>query len=338
MERWPERLLGFRDPSSRGANEPPQCHLRHVLSAPPDLPLGARRTAPVRASCACVDGSPGVRQHAMGHRRRNSDDTPKRAPGDVMDQAEVDGLRIAYERAGQGEPLVLVHGYVGDGRSCWRRQMEALSDEFTVVAWDAPGTGRSSDPPESFGMHGYADCLAAFIDRLGLGGPTSRECRSVGHSRSIWSIGIQASRERLSWRPHTPDGQVHCRLTWPRSASSKPCAFPSSHRSNSSTRCSQECSRLPRQEKIPKRSVRRSASFIRVGSAHWPERRSKTCAARFPHRCPNAPGLWRPGRARAVERGRRPPRVDLGIRTRGALRCRSRMQHRSRRPVQRCRS
>jgi pimeloyl-ACP methyl ester carboxylesterase len=86
-----------------------------------------------------------------------------------MDQVEVDGLRIAYERAGEGEPLVLVHGYVGDGQSCWRRQMEALSDEFTVVAWDAPGTGRSSDPPESFGMHGYADCLAAFIDRLGLG-------------------------------------------------------------------------------------------------------------------------------------------------------------------------
>ena len=43
-----------------------------------------------------------------------------------MDQVEMGGLRIAYERAGQGEPLVLVHGYVGDGRSCWRRQVEAL--------------------------------------------------------------------------------------------------------------------------------------------------------------------------------------------------------------------
>ena len=86
-----------------------------------------------------------------------------------MDQVEVDGLRIAYERAGHGPPLVLVHGYVGDGRSCWHRQIEALSDEFTVVAWDAPGAGRSSDPPERFGMAGYADCLAGFIDRLGLG-------------------------------------------------------------------------------------------------------------------------------------------------------------------------
>ena len=91
--------------------------------------------------------------------------------GDAMDQVEVDGLRIAYERAGHGVPLVLVHGYVGDGRSCWHRQIDALSDDFTVVAWDAPGAGRSSDPPERFGMAGYADCLAAFIERVGLGQP-----------------------------------------------------------------------------------------------------------------------------------------------------------------------
>ena len=86
-----------------------------------------------------------------------------------MEQIEVDGLRIAYERVGSGPPLVLVHGYVGDGLTTWRRQIEELCDEFTVVAWDAPGVGRSSDPPESFGMAGYADCLASFADALGLG-------------------------------------------------------------------------------------------------------------------------------------------------------------------------
>jgi pimeloyl-ACP methyl ester carboxylesterase len=65
-----------------------------------------------------------------------------------MEQVEVDGLRIAYQRAGAGPPLVLLHGYVGDGPTTWRRQLEALSDQFTVVAWDAPGAGGSSDPPE----------------------------------------------------------------------------------------------------------------------------------------------------------------------------------------------
>jgi pimeloyl-ACP methyl ester carboxylesterase len=88
-----------------------------------------------------------------------------------MEMIEVDGLRIAYERAGAGPPLVLLHGYVGDGPTTWRRQIEGLCDEFTVVAWDAPGAGGSSDPPESFGMAGYADCLAGFVDRLRLETP-----------------------------------------------------------------------------------------------------------------------------------------------------------------------
>ena len=84
-----------------------------------------------------------------------------------MDELEVQGLRIAYERAGDGPPLILVHGFVGDSRE-WRRQLDGLSDEFTVVAWDAPGSGRSSDPPPSFRMPDYADSLAAFVDALGL--------------------------------------------------------------------------------------------------------------------------------------------------------------------------
>jgi pimeloyl-ACP methyl ester carboxylesterase len=88
-----------------------------------------------------------------------------------MEMIEVDGLRIAYERAGDGPPLVLLHGYVGDGQTLWRPQIEGLSDEFTVVAWDAPGAGRSSDPPEPFGIDAYADCLAGFVEGLGLEEP-----------------------------------------------------------------------------------------------------------------------------------------------------------------------
>lgn len=88
-----------------------------------------------------------------------------------METIDVDGLGIAYERAGAGPPLVLVHGYVGDGPTTWRHQVEGLCDEFTVVAWDAPGAGGSSDPPESFGMAGYADCLAGFVEELGLENP-----------------------------------------------------------------------------------------------------------------------------------------------------------------------
>jgi pimeloyl-ACP methyl ester carboxylesterase len=85
-----------------------------------------------------------------------------------MDVVEVDGFHIAYERAGTGPALVLLHGYVGDGPTTWRRQLDELSDQFTVVAWDAPGAGRSSDPLERFGLDGYADFLAGFLETLGL--------------------------------------------------------------------------------------------------------------------------------------------------------------------------
>ena len=51
----------------------------------------------------------------------------------------------------------------------WRPQLAALADEFTVVAWDEPGAGSSSDVPADFGLAGYANCLASLIEALALG-------------------------------------------------------------------------------------------------------------------------------------------------------------------------
>jgi len=88
-----------------------------------------------------------------------------------VDSIEVGGLRIAYERTGSGPALVLLHGYVGDGTTTWRHQLDNLSGEYTVVAWDAPGAGRSCEPPKHFTMADYADCLSSFVDGLGLDRP-----------------------------------------------------------------------------------------------------------------------------------------------------------------------
>lgn len=85
-----------------------------------------------------------------------------------MDAVEVGGHRIAYHQKGEGPPLLLLHGWPLNSRE-WRRQVDGLSDEFTVVAWDAPGAGRSSDPPEGFRLPDWADCLAGFIEVLSLG-------------------------------------------------------------------------------------------------------------------------------------------------------------------------
>ena len=50
-----------------------------------------------------------------------------------MDRVDVDGLSIAYRRAGKGPLLFLLHGALSDSRY-WRRQMESFGADFTVVA------------------------------------------------------------------------------------------------------------------------------------------------------------------------------------------------------------
>jgi pimeloyl-ACP methyl ester carboxylesterase len=86
-----------------------------------------------------------------------------------MEHVRVNGLEVAYRRAGSGPPVVFVHGAVEDSRT-WTPQFEALQDAFTVVAWDEPGVGQSDDlPAEGFALADYAACLAGVIDSVGLG-------------------------------------------------------------------------------------------------------------------------------------------------------------------------
>ncbi|WP_206434036.1 alpha/beta fold hydrolase [Streptomyces anulatus] len=80
----------------------------------------------------------------------------------------VNGVEVSVARLGHGPPLVLVHGAGMDGRA-WQPQLKELAEEFTVVAWDEPGAGRSSDLPVGFGLADFAHCLAAVIEVLRLG-------------------------------------------------------------------------------------------------------------------------------------------------------------------------
>jgi pimeloyl-ACP methyl ester carboxylesterase len=111
-----------------------------------------------------------------------------------MDQIEINGLPIAYERVGVGPALVLLHGGFGFDSQSWRRQLDSLCDEFTVVAWDMPGCGRSADPPETFRFSDFADCLATFIGALGLERP---------HLLGL-SFGGALALELYRWYPAIP--------------------------------------------------------------------------------------------------------------------------------------
>ena len=58
-----------------------------------------------------------------------------------------DGISLYYEESGpsDGEPVVLVEG-LATGRWMWRRQRDALDDEYRVIVPDNRGTGRSDAP------------------------------------------------------------------------------------------------------------------------------------------------------------------------------------------------
>jgi pimeloyl-ACP methyl ester carboxylesterase len=88
----------------------------------------------------------------------------------TMRSVEVDGLTITYRQEGSGPPVLLLHSVLTDSR-VWARQFEGLSDSFTLTAWDAPGSGQSSDPPEGCTIEGYVQALAGFIAATGLDRP-----------------------------------------------------------------------------------------------------------------------------------------------------------------------
>jgi pimeloyl-ACP methyl ester carboxylesterase len=88
-------------------------------------------------------------------------------PSVELQRVQVLDHSIAYRCGGQGPSLVLLHGFLCDSR-CWRTQLTDLADRFRVVAWDAPGAGSSSDPPDPFTMADYARCLAEFLDAVNI--------------------------------------------------------------------------------------------------------------------------------------------------------------------------
>jgi pimeloyl-ACP methyl ester carboxylesterase len=81
--------------------------------------------------------------------------------------ATIGETTIHFESAGSGFPLVLLHGLGSNARS-WSRQLEDLSKDFLVIAWDAPGYGRSSDPAGTPTILYYAQRLRELLDALSL--------------------------------------------------------------------------------------------------------------------------------------------------------------------------
>jgi pimeloyl-ACP methyl ester carboxylesterase len=80
---------------------------------------------------------------------------------------EVEGLPTRYLTAGEGPPLLLLHG-VGDNAFDWQWVMPALAHTYQVYALDLPGSGGSAKPLPDYSPAFFARFATAFLDALGV--------------------------------------------------------------------------------------------------------------------------------------------------------------------------
>ncbi len=84
-----------------------------------------------------------------------------------MPAIAVNGIRLNVQRAGEGPPLVLLHGFTGSAAT-WAPHLDAFTGHFSVIAVDLPGHGASDALPDParYGMEQCVSDLLALFDRL----------------------------------------------------------------------------------------------------------------------------------------------------------------------------
>jgi len=103
----------------------------------------------------------------------------------------IDGVPIRYVRAGQGPPLVLVHGF-GSSLYTWSDVLPELARSHDVVALDLPGFG-GSGLPEAFSFEHLPAAVVGLMDRLGLE-RASLAGNSLGGATVAWIAATRPER------------------------------------------------------------------------------------------------------------------------------------------------
>ena len=115
-----------------------------------------------------------------------------------MSYAELDAVRLYYERAGSGErELLFVHGWCCD-HTAFRPQFDHFARTHAVTALDLRGCGRSDRPEDGYTIPDFADDLAQFCSAVGIDKPVV-----IGHS-----LGGMIAVELAARHPSVPRALV----------------------------------------------------------------------------------------------------------------------------------
>lgn len=110
---------------------------------------------------------------------------------------EINGMKLHYEESGNGQPLVLMHGW-GCDHTTVRSIAAVASRTHRVLNLDMPGFGKSPEPADVWTVDDYTDLVERFIKELDLRHPIL-----VGHS-----FGGRVAIQLASRRPADIDSLI----------------------------------------------------------------------------------------------------------------------------------
>jgi pimeloyl-ACP methyl ester carboxylesterase len=95
-------------------------------------------------------------------------DAERGAAGLAVKETDIPGFHVVYLEGGQGEPLLLIHGFGAD-KDNWTRVARFLTPHYRVIAPDLPGFGESSKPVDArYRIEDQVGYVHAIAQKLGL--------------------------------------------------------------------------------------------------------------------------------------------------------------------------
>ena len=90
---------------------------------------------------------------------------------------EIGGTTLFYKIAGEGKPLLIIHGW-GATSSSWMGVVEEMTGQgFQIIIPDLPGFGKSPEPEKIWGTEDYASIILELIKEMDL-----KDFHLLGHS------------------------------------------------------------------------------------------------------------------------------------------------------------
>lgn len=124
------------------------------------------------------------------------------------------GHRLHYYRAGSGDVVLFLHGFGGNGTN-WSAQFPALQSQFTVIALDQLGFGKSAKPHVRYDADVLATSAIHFLDALhirratvvgaSMGGEIAARVAAEYPERVTRLVLMDASGNGEASDPHPPD-------------------------------------------------------------------------------------------------------------------------------------